>query len=87
MGWKPKAAQPLGRDTIGLNYVKDSGREGELVSVDLVPPTSTQASSQVLILLWESQLLVDEESIERWETQPNRTFWEGPSPWTSLPWH
>lgn len=72
MGWEPKAAQPLGRDTPGLNCLKDSGREGELASVGLFSPTSTQATSQVIFFLWESQLLVDEEGIERWETQPNR---------------
>lgn len=66
-----QGSQPLGRDTPGLNFLKDSGREGELASVGLFPPTSTQASSQVIFLLWEPQLLVDEERIRGWETQPH----------------
>lgn len=65
--WEPKAAQPLGRDTPGLNCLRDSGRGGELASVGLFPPTSTQASSQFVFLLWKSQLLVD-RGIEGWES-------------------
>lgn len=71
MGWEPKAAQPSGWDTPGLNCLKDSGREVELASVGLFPPISTQASSQVIFLLWQSQLSVDEEGIGGWETHPN----------------
>lgn len=56
LGWEPKAAQPLGRDTPDLNCLKDSGREGELASMGLSPPIYTQASSQVLFLLWKPQL-------------------------------
>lgn len=41
LGREPQAAQPLGRDTSGLNCLRDSGREGELASVDLFPPTDT----------------------------------------------
>lgn len=56
-----------------MNYLKGSGREGELASVGLFPPTSTQTSSQVLFLLWESQLLVDDGDMEGWKSLPNGT--------------